>query len=57
MELPRILLERRPTAAGVEVLCVKRTIERAVVDEVVEFQEDDAGRRIAVPASVDPASL
>jgi len=53
-ELAPWMLEARPSADGasLEVLFVRRTIERATVDEVHEVCEDDAGRFTSHPVPV-----
>jgi len=51
-ELPKLYLQSRQGPAGIEVLYVKRTVERAVVGEMLEVLNDDSGRAIAVPATI-----
>ena len=56
-ELPNLYLESRRGPSGIEVLFVKRTVERAVVGEMLEVRNDDSGRSIAVPATISVNSL
>lgn len=61
-ELPaKVLVETRPSAArpgGVEVIYIRQIMERAVVDDLYRFSQDEFGRpapiRVA-PARVAPA--
>lgn len=56
-ELPRLVVDARPTAdgRGTEVVYLRRTFERAVVDRVVEVGVDEYGQPL--PRLVDAASL
>jgi hypothetical protein len=56
-ELPRLVVDARPTADGraTEVVYLRRTFERAVVDRVVEVGVDEYGQPL--PRLVDAASL
>ncbi len=53
-ELPPVMLEATPSADGdtVEVLFVRRAIERTTVGEIFEINEDDAGRLSSRPVPV-----
>jgi hypothetical protein len=53
-ELPPLMLDATPSLDGsfVEVLFVRRTIERAAIEEVYEVNEDDAGQLSSHPVPV-----
>jgi hypothetical protein len=56
-ELPRVVLEARPArdGRGTEVVWLRRTLQRAVVDRVVELAHDEYG--LPRPHQVDAAVL
>lgn len=56
-ELPRLVLEARPAADGrtTEVLLLRRIVERAAVDGIVQVGVDEHGDPL--PAWIDAASL
>jgi hypothetical protein len=53
-ELAPLMIEARPSADGasLDVLYLRRAVERATVDEVHEVCEDDAGRLTSYPVPV-----
>jgi len=54
-ELAPLMIEARPSADGssLNVLYLRRAVERATVDEVHEVCEDDAGRLTSYPVPVE----
>ena len=53
-ELPRQVMETRPVAeqpGGLEVVYVRRLLERTIVDQFYELGEDDLGRPASIPVS------
>lgn len=50
-ELPALLVESRPVERGAEIVYIRRVLERAVVDGIVEHDVDDAGRIVERPVS------
>lgn len=50
-ELPQVLVGQSPVEGGVEVLFVRRVLERRVVTRLVSFERDDEGRVLPVPVS------
>ena len=54
-ELSRVVVRARPTedGRGVEVVYVRRVLERAVVNELYQISEDEHGMPVAT--QVDPA--
>ena len=54
-ELPPVMLEAIPDRDGrqVEVTFLRRAVERAIVDEVIEVDEDDAGRLVSRPVPIE----
>ena len=56
-ELPRVVLDSRATAAGVEVVYVRRIVERATVRDLMQVHRDEAGQpfaSVAQPAAWRP---
>ena len=54
-ELPALMVESRQLETGAEIVYVRRVLERAVVDGIVEHDVDDAGR--LVERAVSPATF
>lgn len=54
-ELPALMVESRPVERGAEIVYIRRVLERAVVDGIVEHDVDDAGR--IVERAVSPAAF
>lgn len=52
-ELPRLVMDTRPLIEGgpYEVFYMRRTLERAVVSELLEVGEDEYGEPVAIPVS------
>ena len=50
-ELPTVMVESRPLEDGAEILFVRRVLERAVVDQIIEHDVDEAGRIVERPVS------
>jgi hypothetical protein len=48
-ELPRVVLRSRPVGSGVEVLYMRRLVERATVRELQQLHRDEAGLPFAAP--------
>lgn len=57
-ELPKELVEyRQATGGGLEVIYVRRVLERAIINGAYEFGRDDQGNAVVIPVDVTPITV